>query len=275
MINLSIIILTYNEELNIKNALENVSNWANEIIILDSFSTDKTIEFCKQYTTNIYFRKFDNYSNQRNYAISCLEIKNSWILFLDSDEYLTQDLKNEIARVIIDTKFDGFYLKRRFYFMDKWIKWGGYYPTYILRLFKKEKGIFQREVNEHLTLNGQAGYLTNDFCDKNNKLFNDWLLKHLNYAKREAEDLYLENRLPKNVSFWGSQADRKSWLRYKLWNKLPILIRPFIYFIYRYIFRLGFLDGLRGFIFHFMHGLVYFLLMDIFYFELKRLNKNK
>jgi hypothetical protein len=154
--------------------------------------------------------------------------------------------------------------------MNKWIKWGGYYPTYILRLFKKEKGLFQREVNEHLILSGKVGYLKYDFCDNNKKSFHEWFLKHLVYAKKEATDLYLQNKLSPDISFWGSQADRKSWIRYKIWNKLPILIRPFIYFIYRYFFRLGILDGIRGFIFHFMHGLVYFLLMDIFYYEMKK-----
>jgi len=195
------------------------------------------------------------------------------VLFLDADEYLTEELKNEISNELLNPKFDGYYLKRRFYFMNKWIKWGGYYPTFILRLFKKDKGLFQREVNEHLILNGHAGYLENDFCDNNKKSFHEWFLKHLNYAKKEAADLYLQNKLSPEISFWGSQADRKSWIRYKIWNKLPILIRPFIYFIYRYFFRLGILDGIRGFIFHFMHGLVYFLLMDIFYFEMKRNKK--
>ncbi len=272
--NLSIIILTFNESLNITQAISNVKNISNNIIVLDSFSNDNTISLAENLGATVIFRKFDNYYNQRNFAINHPSVKTEWILFLDADEYLTEELKNEISIELKNPKFEGYFLKRRFYFMDKWIKWGGYYPTYILRLFKKDKGFFQREVNEHMDLEGKAGYLKYDFCDNNKKSFNEWVIKHLNYAQREADDLYQKNNLPKNISFWGSQADRKSWIRYKLWNKLPILIRPFIYFIYRYIFRLGFLDGLRGFIFHFMHGLVYFLLMDIYYFELKRI-KNK
>jgi hypothetical protein len=271
--NLAVVLITFNEELNIEQALCNIKNWATNIYILDSFSTDKTIEIASNYNVQIFQRQFDNYSNQRNYALTHLGIKEDWIFFLDADEFLTDDLKNEICKVLMFPRFDGYYIKRRFYFMNKWIKWGGYYPIYILRLFKKNKGLFQRDVNEHFVLEGQYGYLKYDFCDRNNKLFNEWFLKHLTYAKKEAQDLYLENKLPHNISFWGSQSDRKSWIRYKIWNKLPVLIRPFIYFIYRYFLRLGFLDGVRGFIFHFMHGLVYFLLMDIYYFEMKRNEK--
>jgi glycosyltransferase involved in cell wall biosynthesis len=269
-IDLTVIILTYNEELNIDNSIKSISNWVNNIYILDSFSNDNTKNIALSHNVNFIERKFDNYSNQRNFAINHLKIQTGWILFLDADEYLTEELKNEISNELLNPKFDGYYLKRRFYFMNKWIKWGGYYPTYILRLFKKEKGLFQREVNEHLFLNGKAGYLKYDFCDNNKKSFHEWFLKHLTYAKKEATDLYLQNKLSPDISFWGSQADRKSWIRYKIWNKFPILIRPFIYFIYRYFFRLGILDGIRGFIFHFMHGLVYFLLMDIFYYEMKK-----
>ena len=273
-LDLAVIILTYNEEINLHNSIKNIINWANNIYILDSFSTDNTKNIALSYNVNFSERKFDNYSNQRNFAINKLNIKNNWILFLDADEYLTEELKNEIIKELLNPKFDGYYFRRRFYFMNKWIKWGGYYPTYILRLFQKDKGFFQREVNEHVILNGHAGYLEHDFCDNNKKSFHEWFLKHLNYAKKEAVDLYLQNKLSPEISFWGSQADRKSWIRYKIWNKLPILIRPFIYFIYRYFFRLGILDGIRGFIFHFMHGLVYFLLMDIFYYEMKRNQKN-
>jgi hypothetical protein len=268
--NLTVIILTFNESLNISHAITNIKSISNQIIILDSFSEDNTVLIAKNLDATVIFREFDNYSNQRNFAINHLNIKNEWILFLDADEYLTDELKNEISNELINPKFDGYYIKRRFYFMNKWIKWGGYYPTYILRLFKKDKGLFQREVNEHLILNGKAGYLKYDFCDNNKKSFHQWFLKHLTYAKKEASDLFLQNKLSPDISFWGSQADRKSWIRYKIWNKFPILIRPFIYFIYRYFFRLGILDGIRGFIFHFMHGLVYFLLMDIFYYEMKK-----
>ena len=100
------------------------------------------------------------------------------------------------------------------------------------------RGSFDCRDNHLTSLKGSPLSVTeNYFCDNNKKSFHEWFLKHLNYAKKEAADLYLQNKLSPEISFWGSQADRKSWIRYKIWNKLPILIRPFIYFIYRYFFR--------------------------------------
>ena len=271
MINkLSVIILTYNESIHIQRAIENVKDCCAEVIVLDSYSADDTVKIAEEFGAKVFQRKFDNYAAQRNYAITELPIANEWILFLDADEYLSEELKKEIATELKSPKADGYYIKRRFYFMGKWIKWGGYYPTYLLRLFKKEKGLFQREINEHLFLNGISKKLQFDFCDDNKKSFTEWWLKHLKYAEREAFDLYNENKLSKDIKFWGSQAERTSWIRYKIWNKIPLLIRPFIYFFYRYFLRLGFLDGRTGFIFHFMHGLVYYLMIDNFYLELKK-----
>lgn len=231
------------------------------------------MKLCLGAGVTVFTRPFDNYAAQRNFAIQSLPIRTEWILFLDADEYLSEELKQEISRVVRDSEVNGYYIKRRFYFMGKWIKWGGYYPTWILRLFKKDRGLFEREVNEHLVIEGVTAKLQNDFADRNLKSLSFWWEKHIGYAQKEAEDLFRQNKLHESFKLTGSQAERKSWLRYKVWNKLPVMIRPFIYFFYRYFLRLGFLDGGRGFIFHFMHGLVYFLLIDIFYLELKMKNR--
>lgn len=270
----TVVILTYNESIHIRRAIQNVMDWCEEVVVLDSNSTDDTASIAEQAGAKVYYRAFDNYASQRNYAIQHLPVSTEWILFLDADEYLSEELKQEITQVLQSgSEMNGYYMKRRFYFMDKWIRWGGYYPTWILRLFKKDKGLFEREVNEHVVIDGPTAKLKNDFADKNNKLFSFWWAKHLQYARKEAEDLYKENKLHESFKLNGSQAARKSWLRYKVWNRMPVMIRPFIYFFYRYFLRLGFLDGRVGFIFHFMHGLVYFLLIDIFYLELKTKGK--
>ena len=101
---------------------------------------------------------------------------------MDADEYLTEELKKEISETLRSTDYDGFYLKRRFYFRGKWIKHGGYYPTWILRLFKKEKGHVEREINEHFVVDGKVGYLKNDFVDNNHKSLKEWIAKHKRYA---------------------------------------------------------------------------------------------
>jgi glycosyltransferase involved in cell wall biosynthesis len=274
---LSVIILTYNEELNISQALNSVKDWAEEIIVLDSGSTDGTIKLAENLGAKIFHRTFDNYANQRNYALRELPIQNEWILFLDADEYLTEELKKEISETLKSTDCNGFYLKRRFYFLGKWIKHGGYYPTWILRLFKKEKGHIEREINEHFVIKGKVGYLKNDFVDNNHKSITEWIDKHNKYATYEAEELLKFSQRKKSgkkdefADLSGSQAQKKRWIREHIWNPLmPPLIRPFIYFFYRYIIRLGFLDGKAGFIYHFLQGLWYPFLIDVKYLELKR-----
>lgn len=280
MNDLTVIILTFNEELNISNALKNISGWVEEIFILDSGSTDNTLKIAEEYSTKVFYRKFDNYSKQRNYALRELPITTEWILFLDADEYLTEELKKEISETLTKTDCDGFYLKRRFYFQDRWIKYGGYYPTWILRVFKKEKGSVDRAINEHFLVEGKIGYMKNDFIDDNKKGISEWISKHNSYAYYEALELLSARSHSAGDSelnnFFGSQAERKRWIRQKIWNRLlPPLIRPFIYYFYRYFLRLGFLDGKAGFIYHFLQALWFPFLIDVKYLEMKRKSKSE
>ncbi|MDP2364624.1 MAG: glycosyltransferase family 2 protein [Ignavibacteria bacterium] len=280
--NISVIILTYNEELNIGQALKSVSGWAEEIIVLDSGSVDNTINIANSFGAKVINRQFDNYANQRNYALKELPVTTEWILFLDADEYLTDELKNEIENAIIKNNIDGYYIKFKFYFLDKWIKHGGYYPTWIMRLCKKDKATVSRDMNEHIQISGKIGYLENPFIHKDNKGISDWIAKHNKYATYEAEEL-LKYKQRKQAgekdgfaNLSGSQAQKKRWIREYIWNPLmPPLIRPFIYFFYRYIIRLGFLDGKAGFVYHFLQGLLYPFLIDVKYLELRRKNNVK
>ena len=164
--------------------------------------------------------------------------------------------------------------------MGKWIKYGGYYPTWILRLFKHKLASCDRDMNEHIIINGRVGRLKNDFVDDNNKGITDWIEKHNKYATFEAKELMKNTDNPKQrdklSNLFGSQVERKRWIREKIWNRfLPPLFRPFLYYLYRYIFRLGFLDGRVGFIYHTLHGLFYRLLIDVKFLEMKYKRKNK
>lgn len=273
---LAIIILTYNEEANIGQALDSLSGWANEIFILDSQSVDRTLNIASQYKCHITQNKFENYAKQRNFALDNLPITSEWVLFLDADEWLSDELKKEISELLVTSPVqNGFFIKRRLIWMGRWIR-RGYYPSWQLRLFRHGKGYCEdRAVNEHLIVQGLTGYLKKDFTDENHKGVSDWIAKHNGYAAREAQEL-LNTRAMKNyqeidVSLFGTQAQRKRWLRYRIWNKLPPLIRPFFYFSYRYILLGGFLDGREAFIFHFLQALWYPLLIDIKYLELKML----
>ncbi|MEK7149426.1 MAG: glycosyltransferase family 2 protein [Patescibacteria group bacterium] len=268
---ISVIILTYNEELNIENCLKNVAEWSDEIFIVDSYSTDRTLEIAKKYGAKVAQRPFKNQAEQFNWALDNLDIKNEWILRLDADEYLTPELWREIAEVLPKTsdKINGFYLNRRVYFMGKWIKHGGYYPTWILRLFKYGKAHSeQREMDEHIILSeGKAGKLKNDFIDYNRKNLEFWTDKHNRFSSREVRqilnpDLAGEAKVKKLGGPAALRRKLKSW-----YLKLPLFLRPFLYFIYRYFFRLGFLDGKEGLIFHFLQAFWYRFLVDAKIYE--------
>ncbi len=269
---LALVILTYNEEANIAQALDSVAGWANEVHILDSLSTDRTLEIARRYSCNIAQHKFENYGKQRNHALEHLPIKSEWVFFLDADEWLPEALKQEIGALIATgPKENGFYIKRRLIWMGRWIR-HGYYPSWILRLFRRGKARCEdRAVNEHLIVEGATGRLRSDFMHEDRKGVTDWIAKHNNYATREALELFNAREGPDyreiEARLFGAQGERKRWLRLKVWNRLPALIRPFFYFFYRYILRGGFLDGRAGFIFHFLQALWYPMLIDVKYLE--------
>jgi glycosyltransferase involved in cell wall biosynthesis len=271
---LAVIILTYNEEANIAQALDSVSGWANEIFVLDSQSTDRTLEIAGKYECRIAQNKFENFAMQRNYALDHLSISSEWVFFLDADEWLPADLRQEISDLIAGSpEENGFYIKRRLIWMGRWIR-RGYYPSWQLRLFRYGTGRCEdRSVNEHLVVDGRVGHLHNDFSDENRKGVSDWIAKHNGYATREAQELF-NDRVASHyreidAQLFGTQAQRNRWLRYKIWNNLPPLIRPFFYFFYRYILAGGFLDGRVAFMYHFLQALWYPMLIDIKFLEMK------
>lgn len=271
---LAVIILTYNEEANLAQALDSVAGWANEHFILDSNSTDRTLEIARPYGCHIAQNKFEDFAKQRNHALDHLPITSEWVLFLDADEWLPDSLKKEITSLIATSpEENGFYIKWRLIWMQHWIR-RGYYPFWILRLFRYGKARCEdRSVNEHLIVEGKTGRLRNDFIHEDRKGVTDWIAKHNGYATREAMEL-LNTRSALDyqeidVRLFGTQAQRKRWLRYRVWNHMPPLVRPFFYFFYRYVLRGGFLDGRAGFIYHFLQALWYPMLIDIKYLEMR------
>jgi glycosyltransferase involved in cell wall biosynthesis len=272
---IAVVILTFNEETNLPRALQSIRNWADEIHVLDSFSTDTTVEIARQAGCVVVQNAFVDYAKQRNFAIERLPIRAEWVFFLDADEWLTDDLKLEISDVLsLRPVEDGFYAKRRMIWMGRWIR-RGYYPTWILRLFRRARGRCEdRAVNEHLIVEGKVGYLEHDFIHEDRKGIGDWIAKHNRYATREAlEQIRREGETDQGemgARFWGTQAERKRWIRYRVWDRLPPLLRPFLYFTYRYVLTGAFLEGRAAFVFHFLHALWYPLLTDAKYLEMKR-----
>lgn len=272
--NLTVVILTYNEEVNLPHALKNVKEFAKKVVVLDSHSTDRTVEIAESYGAKVYTRPFDDFSRQRKYALEQIPYTTEWLFVLDADELLTEQLKEEIRKIIVKTDKDAFYIKRRFYWKGKWIR-RGYYPTWLLRLGRTGSiTCDDRPINEHLVCkSGNVGKLKEDFIDYNRKSLTDWISKHNHYSDREACQLLSSDVSKEIYKLWGTQYERKRWLRLKVWNKLPPLIRPFLYFSFRYVLCLGFLDGKKAFMYHFLHAFLYRILIDFKYLEKKWRNK--
>ena len=269
-VRIAIILLTHNEEENITHALESVASWAHEIFVVDSFSTDGTLEIAEKFGCKVVSRPFVNQAEQFNWALDHLPVESDWILRLDADEYVVPDLQREIGEAIrvAPLEVTGFYMKRRMVFMGRWIKHGGYYPVWLLRLFRRGCARSETtEMDEHLVLlRGRSLRLENDFVDHNRKGLSAWTLKHESYAARQAR--VIAGRLgasdPDGVQarLSGNSVERKRWVKHNIYGRSPLFLRALLYFVYRYFFRLGVLDGKAGLIFHFLHAGWYLFYVD-------------
>lgn len=280
MLDLTVIILTKDEELHIKRCLDNINDIAKEIFIIDSFSNDKTIEIAKEYPkVKILQHKWcNNYAMQFNWGLDNAPITGKWILRLDADEYLLPELITELTQKLSSLGDDitGCVINRRHIFLDKWMK-GGIYPVKLLRIFRYGKGrCEQRLMDEHIQLtDGKTIDLTYDFCDHNLNNLSWFCHKHVNYAVREAADLLdieigitgaAESDNDKNIS---NQAIKKREKKHK-YARQPLFWRSFAYFLYRYFLKGAWRDGKEGFIFTFIQGWWYRTLVDSKIFEIKR-----
>ncbi len=276
----SSLILTHNEGLHLAGCLESLALLKSEVIIVDSGSTDQTLDIAEQYGANIFFHEFETSSKQVNWALDNISMQGNWILRLDADERLSPELALEIKDRIphVETGCTGFYMKRRYYFMGRWMWWGGVYPAWLLRLWRNGKARSEdNPANDHMILlEGRAGRLKHDFFDWNQKDLTFWTDKHNRRSKRRVcellsiQDGSIENSSTIPTSLLGSQASRKRWMKYRIYAKSPKFFRSFAYFLYRYIFRLGFLDGKEGLIFHFLLGFWYHFLIDAKIFEMEK-----
>ncbi len=275
---ISVVILTYNEELHIERCIKSLLPVVKEIFIIDSFSTDKTVEIAERLGAKVYQNPWINYALQFQWGLDNCPIETEWVMRMDSDEYILPELQNEISNKMQNIQEDtsGIYIKRRVYFKDKWIKHGSYYPTWLLRIWRYKDGhIEQRWMDEHIKLTkGETIQFENDLVDDNLNDLTWWTTKHNNYATREAVDILniiheFINYDEVNSNFFGTQEERKRFLKKKYAN-LPLFTRPFIYFLWRYFIKLGFLDGKQGLIWHFLQGFWYRFLVDAKIYEIEK-----
>lgn len=266
---LSVVILTYDEEDNLPFCLESLSDLPCEIFVVDSGSKDATLELARQAGCQVFEHEFVNHAEQLNWALEKLPIRTPWVMRLDADEWLTADLIEEL-KVNLQTlppQVSALMMKRRVYFWGRWIRHGGYYPTWLLRVWRHGLAHCEaRWMDEHMVVHdGEVRKLVHDLVDENRKDLTFWTEKHNRYAASEVKDI-LETPASEVDKLVG-QARTRRWLKLKVYSRAPLFLRAFFYWIYRYVFLLGFLDGTAGLIFHFMQGFWYRFLVDAKLYE--------
>lgn len=275
MLDISVIILTYNEEIHIKRCILNAQQFAKEIFVIDSYSTDKTVEIVNQLGAQVYQHVWENYSKQFNWGLQNLPIQTTWIFRMDADEYLSKELIDELHQKLphLSQEINGITCPCLRIFMGKYIK-HGIIPLILLRLFKHKYAICESKwMDEHIQLTqGKIIGFVHPFYDHNLNGLTWWTQKHNSYATREAIDLLItEYNLNAHSSstHFGQHSDtvRRNKLKY---IKLPLFWRAFAFFFLRYFIRLGFLDGKEGFLWHFLQGWWYRTLADAKVYEIKK-----
>jgi glycosyltransferase involved in cell wall biosynthesis len=282
MANLTIIILTKNEEQNLKKCIKSFKNLAKRIIVVDSYSGDKTVELAKALGAEVVEHPFENHAAQFNWALENVSLNTEWVMKVDADEEFTEELADEIEEKLdnLPEDINGVVLRRRVYFMGRWLKHGGKYPELLLRIFRVGHGMSEMKMmDEHLVItDGKTITFKNDFSDKNNKSLEWWISKHNWYSNKEVLDyqMNLEAKSSKNqdedtkASF---QAKVKRFIKNYGYYSLPKFLRAHLYFFYRYYILLGFLDGTEGKIYTFLQAYWYRFLVDSKIFECEKSGK--
>jgi len=275
---ISVVVLTFNEERNLPACLESLAGWAAQIFVVDSGSTDRTTAIAAQFGAQVVAHPFETHARQWQWALASLAIDHAWVLALDADQSVTPELRDAIARGLPAWNGPrspvGAYVNRRQIFRGRWIRHGGYYPKYLLKLFRRDAVSLDEEdrVDHHFLVDGPTVVLSGDLIEdnRNEADIRVWIDKHNRYAALQArEEEARSDRSTRAAHLLGSPDERTRW-RKGIWNRLPLFVRPFLYFAYRYVCRLGFLDGKEGLIFHFMQACWYRLLVDINRDELRR-----
>lgn len=279
---ISAVILTYNEERKIEDCLKSISDLVEDVFVVDSFSTDKTLEIAKKYTNNIFQHEFENYGKQRNWALKTLPINSKWVLNLNSDQRIEENLKIELIKRFAsnDLYADGYLITRKTIFLNKWIKHGGHYPVYDAVLFKSGCGFCEESrYDQVFTINGKVDVMSGDIEDIVTDSLSNFIFRHNKWSTYEAIDQVLENdqisrKLGVKQNLFGNPMERRRYFK-AIYMKLPLFVRPIIYFIYRFFLKFGFLDGKEGLIFHFLQGFWFRFLVDAKIYEITSYSAGK
>ena len=272
------IILTFNEEKHLRRCIGSLQGLASQVLVVDCFSTDATVEVARDLGARVIQHPWTNHAQQFNWALTQLDPDTDWVLRIDADEVLTPELVQEIRERLpgIGPQIDGIYWGCRRTFQGRLLRHGGLVPFKVLRLFRYGRGRCEnRWMDERINVDGATITFRGEMIDDNLNSLTWWTDKHNRYASREVVDLLnLEYGFMPRDSVarlqGGNQAGRKRWLKEKVYARLPGGLRALAYFLYRYVVRLGFLDGQAGAAFHVLQGFWYRYLVDAKLAEVKR-----
>lgn len=258
---IAVIVLTFNEEANLPAALDSIRGWASEVFVVDSYSTDRTVDVALERAeegVRVVQHRFTNYSEQWNWALRHLPIRSSWTLKLDADERVTEAFKREVEQVtaMAPADLEGIYFRRLFYFMGTFLRWGGISSNYVMHLWRTGKAAFEdRAVNEHALVRGTTTKISSVIEHHDFKSLAHWIDKHNRYSSMEARCM-IQNNVTGGVRprLFGTPDEKRMWWR-RAYRKMPL--RHFAYFLYRYVGRLGLLDGLPGLRFSLLYTAYY------------------
>jgi len=264
-VSLSIVILTKDEQENLPHALESLAGLGAEVFIVDSGSSDRTADIARAFGCTVVAHDFASHARQLNWALDNLPLKTDWVMRLDADERLTGELIAELREklALLPPDVTGLMLKRRVYFWGRWIRHGGYYPIWLLRIWRRGAARCEdRDMDEHMLIaHGRIAELAHDIIDENHKGVGFFVDKHNRYAEKEVAALRAAAG-GADAMRAGEAVARKRFLKDRIYGRAPRFLRAFLYWAFRYFILLGFLDGKPGFVFHFMQGFWYRLLVD-------------
>jgi len=274
-----VIILTFNSAKSIERTLRKAVQVSDDIHVVDSYSSDNTLEICRSFSCKIVQRPFVNYADQRNWAIDNLALASSWQLHLDADEELTVELIEQINSIDFETsEVDGWIFGRKVVFLGTVLRYGSIAKTWHYRLFRSGFGRCElRLYDQHFVSKGTTSKLNAFMLDHQEATLSEWTASHNRWADMEAAEMDAPNPPAEPGStvrarLLGSRIERKRFLKSQYY-RLPLFVRPFGYFIYTYVICLGFLDGKPGLIFHFLQGCWFRFLIDAKLYE-KRLQRS-
>jgi len=252
----TVMIFTLNEEIHLPSCFAALQ-WANDIVVIDSFSTDRTEALCRDHGARFFQHAFTGFGSQRNWALDHCEPANEWILILDADERVTPELASEIAGIANarPTGVGAYRVKRRFYMWGRWLRYSSLYPNWVVRLIHRDRVRYiDRGHAETQTVEGETRELSSDLIDENLRSIDDWFERQNRYARKEA-DYELANEA--SVRGWSDLLRRDPLRRRAAVKRLSwrMPLRPVFYFLYAYLWRRGFRDGRDGLVFCFMKAL--------------------